>query len=354
MVVAGAMAYLAIKTELSANTFFAHEVAARKDALALRLVSVQQKATALGATTLRNAYRLLLAVMGDEWALTQLKVIAIGRKQLAISKLTTFLLQHETLARRAATASMKLYNLAQGEGVIAGIARWIVGKLNVATFIQEGTAAWFATAAVNALNMAFFYILIPIGIVLAVFWLILQVVNKITGSSYSLAEVLMGALGVAVAFITNLFIGLYNVVIAVANAIGSLFGQKYEKMDYVDYGEYYDRYSKKFSNNSLLNYSMDNQDYSDILSDDLMAGIDGILGNTGEIANNTSMTSQDVEFLRAMAENRVITRMNTMTINITNNNEMSVNSEMDLDGISEYMANSLTEAFSKSARGVHL
>ena len=66
------------------------------------------------------------------------------------------------------------------------------------------------------------------------------------------------------------------------------------------------------------------------------------------------MTSQDVEFLRAMAENRVITRMNTMTINITNNNEMSVNSEMDLDGISEYMANSLTEAFSKSARGVHL
>ena len=354
MVVAGAMAYLAIKTELSANTFFAHEVAARKDALALRLVSVQQKATALGATTLRNAYRLLLAVMGDEWALTQLKVIAIGRKQLAISKLTTFLLQHETLARWAATASMKLYNLAQGEGVIAGIARWIVGKLNVATFIQEGTAAWFATAAVNALNMAFFYILIPIGIVLAVFWLILQVVNKITGSSYSLAEVLMGALGVAVAFITNLFIGLYNVVIAVANAIGSLFGKKFDKMEYVDYGEYYDRYSKKFSNNSLLNYSMDNQDYSDILSDDLMAGIDGILGNTGEIANNTSMTSQDVEFLRAMAENRVITRMNTMTINITNNNEMSVNSEMDLDGISEYMANSLTEAFSKSARGVHL
>ena len=142
--------------------------------------------------------------------------------------------------------------------------------------------------------------------------------------------------------------------IAVANAIGSLFGKKFDKMEYVDYGEYYDRYSKKFSNNSLLNYSMDNQDYSDILSDDLMAGIDGILGNTGEIANNTSMTSQDVEFLRAMAENRVITRMNTMTINITNNNEMNVNSEMDLDGISEYMANSLTEAFSKSARGVHL
>lgn len=353
MVVAGAMAYLAIKTELSANTFFAHEVAARRDALALRLVSSQQKATAMGATALSIAHRLLIATMDDE-EVVNLRNIVIGRKKLAISKLTAFLLQHETLATWAATASTKLYNLAQGEGVIAGIARWIVGKLNVATYVQEGTAAWFATAAVNALNMAFFYILIPIGIVLAVFWLILQVVNKITGSSYSLAEVLMGALGVAVAFITNLFIGLYNAVIAVANAIGSLFGKKFDKMEYVDYGEYYDRYSKKFSNNSLLNYSMDNQDYSDILSDDLMAGIDGILGNTGEIANNTSMTSQDVEFLRAMAENRVITRMNTMTINITNNNEMSVNSEMDLDGISEYMANSLTEAFSKSARGVHL
>ena len=353
MVVAGAMAYLAIKTELSANTFFAHEVAARRDALALRLVSSQQKATAMGATALSIAHRLLIATMDDE-ELVNLRNIVIGRKKLAISKLTAFLLQHETLATWAATASTKLYNLAQGEGVIAGIARWIVGKLNVATYVQEGTAAWFATAAVNALNMAFFYILIPIALVLAVLWVILQVFNKVTGSSYSLAEVLMGALGVAVAFITNLFIGLYNVVIAVANAIGSLFGKKFDKMEYVDYGEYYDRYSKKFSNNSLLNYSMDNQDYSDILSDDLMAGIDGILGNTGEIANNTSMTSQDVEFLRAMAENRVITRMNTMTINITNNNEMSVNSEMDLDGISEYMANSLTEAFSKSARGVHL
>ena len=353
MVVAGAMAYLAIKTELSANTFFAHEVAARRDALALRLVSSQQKASAMGATALSIAHRLLIATMDDE-ELVNLRNIVIGRKKLAISKLTAFLLQHETLATWAATASTKLYNLAQGEGVIAGIARWIVGKLNVATYVQEGTAAWFATAAVNALNMAFFYILIPIALVLAVLWVILQVFNKVTGSSYSLAEVLMGALGVAVAFITNLFIGLYNAVIAVANAIGSLFGKKFDKMEYVDYGEYYDRYSKKFSNNSLLNYSMDNQDYSDILSDDLMAGIDGILGNTGEIANNTSMTSQDVEFLRAMAENRVITRMNTMTINITNNNEMSVNSEMDLDGISEYMANSLTEAFSKSARGVHL
>lgn len=353
MVVAGAMAYLAIKTELSANTFFAHEVAARRDALALRLVSSQQKASAMGATALSIAHRLLIATMDDE-ELVNLRNIVIGRKKLAISKLTAFLLQHETLATWAATASTKLYNLAQGEGVIAGIARWIVGKLNVATYVQEGTAAWFATAAVNALNMAFFYILIPIALVLAVLWVILQVFNKVTGSSYSLAEVLMGALGVAVAFITNLFIGLYNVVIAVANAIGSLFGKKFDKMEYVDYGEYYDRYSKKFSNNSLLNYSMDNQDYSDILSDDLMAGIDGILGNTGEIANNTSMTSQDVEFLRAMAENRVITRMNTMTINITNNNEMNVNSEMDLDGISEYMANSLTEAFSKSARGVHL
>ena len=354
MVVAGAMAYLAIKTELSANSSLAHAIAVRKDALALRLVSSQQKATAMGATALSIAHRLLIATMDDE-ELVNLRNIVIGRKKLAISKLTAFLLQHETLATWAATASTKLYNLAQGEGVIAGIARWIVGKLNVATYVQEGTAAWFATAAVNALNMAFFYILIPIALVLAVLWVILQVFNKVTGSSYSLAEVLMGALGYAVAFITNMFIGLYNAVIALANALGSLFGQKgFKKMDYVDPDEYFDRYSQKFSNNSLLNYSMDNQDYSDILSDDLMAGIDGILGNTGEIANNTSMTSQDVEFLRAMAENRVITRMNTMTINITNNNEMSVNSEMDLDGISEYMANSLTEAFSKSARGVHL
>lgn len=353
---AGAMAYFAITTELSTNEVLRNSVALRVNALQLRLVDSAQKAATVSATLLRNAYRVLMAIAGDKWALAQLRLIAIGRRYTAITKLKTMLLKNEAFATMLLTTAIKLKTLAEGQGVVASIARWIVGKLNIATYTAEGVAASFATLAVNALNAAMFFILIPLGIALVIIWLVIKAVNALTGSSYTLAEVLFGTVGVIVAFITNLFIGLYNVIIAVANAMYGLATgdwDHFEAKAYVDYGEYWDRYGGKFKNNSLMDYDLNNQDYSTVLNDELMSGIDGILGNTGEIADNTSMSSEDIKFLRAMAENRVITRMNSMNINITNNNEMTVNNDRDLDGVVDYITNSLNEALNNGARGVH-
>lgn len=353
---AGAMAYFAITTELSTNAVLRNSIALRVNAMQLRLVDSAQKAATVSATLLRNAYRVLMAIAGDKWALAQLKLIAIGRRYTAITKLKTMLLKHEAFATMLLTTAIKLNTLAEGQGVVASIARWIVGKLNIATYTAEGVAASFATLAVNALNAAMFFILIPLGIAIVIIWLVIKAVNALTGSSYTLAEVLFGTVGVIVAFITNLFIGLYNVIIAVANAMYGLATgdwDHFEAKAYVDYGEYWDRYGGKFKNNSLMSYDLNNQDYSTVLNDELMSGIDGILGNTGEIADNTSMSSEDIKFLRAMAENRVITRMNSMNINITNNNEMTVNNDRDLDGVVDYITNSLNEALNNGARGVH-
>ena len=353
---AGAMAYFAITTELSTNEVLRNSIALRVNALQLRLVDSAQKAATVSATLLRNAYRVLLAIAGDKWALAQLRLIAIGRRYNAITKIKTMLLKNEAFATMLLTTAIKLKTLAEGQGVVASIARWIVGKLNIATYTAEGVAASFATLAVNALNAAMFFILIPLGIAIVIIWLVIKAVNALTGSSYTLAEVLFGTVGVIVAFITNLFIGLYNVIIAVANAMYGLATgdwDHFEAKAYVDYGEYWDRYGGKFKNNSLMNYDLDNQDYSTVLNDELMSGIDGILGNTGEIADNTSMSSEDIKFLRAMAENRVITRMNSMNVNITNNNEMTVNNDRDLDGVVDYITNSLNEALNNGARGVH-
>lgn len=353
---AGAMAYFAITTELSTNAVLRNSIALRVNALQLRLVDSAQKAATISATLLRNAYRVLMAIAGDKWALAQLKLIAIGRRYNAITKIKTMLLKNEAFATMLLTTAIKLKTLAEGQGVVASIARWIVGKLNIATYTAEGVAASFATLAVNALNAAMFFILIPLGIALVVIWLVIKAVNALTGSSYTLAEVLFGTVGVIVAFITNLFIGLYNVIIAVANAMYGLATgdwDHFEAKAYVNYGEYWDRYGGKFKNNSLMSYDLNNQDYSTVLNDELMSGIDGILGNTGEIADNTSMSSEDIKFLRAMAENRVITRMNSMNINITNNNEMTVNNDRDLDGVVDYITNSLNEALNNGARGVH-
>lgn len=353
---AGAMAYFAITTELSTNEVLRNSIALRVNALQLRLVDSAQKAATISATLLRNAYRVLMAIAGDKWALAQLRLIAIGRRYNAITKIKTMLLKNEAFATMLLTTAIKLKTLAEGQGVVASIARWIVGKLNIATYTAEGVAASFATLAVNALSAAMFFILIPLGIALVVIWLVIKAVNALTGSSYTLAEVLFGTVGVIVAFITNLFIGLYNVIIAVANAMYGLATgdwDHFEAKAYVDYGEYWDRYGGKFKNNSLMSYDLNNQDYSTVLNDELMSGIDGILGNTGEIADNTSMSSEDIKFLRAMAENRVITRMNSMNINITNNNEMTVNNDRDLDGVVDYITNSLNEALNNGARGVH-
>lgn len=353
---AGAMAYFAITTELSTNEVLRNSIALRVNALQLRLVDSAQKAATVSATLLRNAYRVLLAIAGDKWALAQLRLIAIGRRYNAITKIKTMLLKNEAFATMLLTTAIKLKTLAEGQGVVASIARWIVGKLNIATYTAEGVAASFATLAVNALNAAMFFILIPLGIAIVIIWLVIKAVNALTGSSYTLAEVLFGTVGVIVAFITNLFIGLYNVIIAVANAMYGLATgdwDHFEAKAYVDYGEYWDRYGSKFKNNSLMSYDLNNQDYSTVLNDELMSGIDGILGNTGEIADNTSMSSEDIKFLRAMAENRVITRMNSMNVNITNNNEMTVNNDRDLDGVVDYITNSLNEALNNGARGVH-
>lgn len=353
---AGAMAYFAITTELSTNAVLRNSIALRANALQLRLVDSAQKAATVSATLLRNAYRVLMAIAGDKWALAQLRLIAIGRRYTAITKIKTMLLKNEAFATMLLTTAIKLNTLAEEQGVVASIARWIVGKLNIATYTAEGVAASFATLAVNALNAAMFFILIPLGIAIVIIWLVIKAVNALTGSSYTLAEVLFGTVGVIVAFITNLFIGLYNVIIAVANAMYGLATgdwDHFEAKAYVDYGEYWDRYGGKFKNNSLMDYDLNNQDYSTVLNDELMSGIDGILGNTGEIADNTSMSSEDIKFLRAMAENRVITRMNSMNINITNNNEMTVNNDRDLDGVVDYITNSLNEALNNGARGVH-
>ncbi len=356
LVVAGAMAYFAIKTELSANTLFAHEMAARRDALAIRLVATSQK---MASATSEAWYLTTLALKAalDKKYRTSLKISLDTKKQIAISKLAIRLFHNETMMVMASTIAMRLYNLSQKENIFGRALRLVLQKLNILGYLKEATAASIATAAVTALNMAIMYIAIPLGIALAIIWLVVKAMNYATDSSYTLAGVLMGTLGVAVAVLTDAVIFLYNSLVALGNLGSGLFTGDFNRFEYMEYKSVTQPWidaNKKYSNNSMLDYSMDNQDYSTVLNDDLMAGIDGILGNTGEIADNTSMTSQDVEFLRAMAENRVITRMNTMTINITNNNEMNVNSEMDLDGISERVADSLTEAFYNSARGVHL
>ena len=91
-----------------------------------------------------------------------------------------------------------------------------------------------------------------------------------------------------------------------------------------------------------------------------MPGImEGIYNNTGNTAGNTAamadsmeMAEEELKSIRDMAEQEVINRFTTaeLTVNmggITN----QVNSTMDLDGIGQYMEDTIFEVLETAAEG---
>lgn len=82
--------------------------------------------------------------------------------------------------------------------------------------------------------------------------------------------------------------------------------------------------------------------------------IGDIAGNTGDIKDALEITSEDLKYLRDLAERRAINRFTTAEIKVdmggvTNN----VNSNMDLDGVIDYMTTGVYEAMERTAEGVH-
>lgn len=95
-----------------------------------------------------------------------------------------------------------------------------------------------------------------------------------------------------------------------------------------------------------------------------MAGYDGsqipsniadTAGNTARTADSLEITDENLKYLRDIAERDVINRFTTAEIHVdfggvTNN----VSSDMDLDGVVDYIANGVQEAMEVAAEGVHV
>ena len=93
--------------------------------------------------------------------------------------------------------------------------------------------------------------------------------------------------------------------------------------------------------------------------DPSMSGIeddmDKISKNTGDIADSMEISSENLKYLRDIAERDTVNRFTTAEIKVdvggvTNN----VNSDMDLDGVVNYLTVSVQEAMEKVAEGVHV
>ena len=76
--------------------------------------------------------------------------------------------------------------------------------------------------------------------------------------------------------------------------------------------------------------------------------------NTGAIKDSVSASEEDLKYLRDIAEQETINRFTTAEIKVEMNNNNNINSEMDLDGVVDYLANGVNEAMEKAAEGVHV
>jgi hypothetical protein len=76
-------------------------------------------------------------------------------------------------------------------------------------------------------------------------------------------------------------------------------------------------------------------------------------GNTDSIKDSMEITSEDLKYLRDIAETEIINRFTTAEIRVEMVNNNNISSDMDLDGVVDYLANGVNEAMEKAAEGVH-
>lgn len=76
-------------------------------------------------------------------------------------------------------------------------------------------------------------------------------------------------------------------------------------------------------------------------------------GNTGAMKDSMDITSEDLKYLRDIAETEAVNRFTTAEIKVEMNNNNNISSDMDLDGVVDYLANGVNEAMEKAAEGVH-
>lgn len=97
----------------------------------------------------------------------------------------------------------------------------------------------------------------------------------------------------------------------------------------------------------------------DGISEKISGVMNTIAGNTSSIAKNTEktnstldLTKEELKYLRDVAEQEVINRYTTASINNNNTFNNNINSEMDVDGVVSKFYNGLAEAASTVAEGV--
>lgn len=96
---------------------------------------------------------------------------------------------------------------------------------------------------------------------------------------------------------------------------------------------------------SLLDDSLNNSGVAD--------NLDTTASNTGAIKDSLSTTEEELKYLRDLAEQETVNKFTIAEVNIEQNNNNSISSGMDLDGLVSGLTDAVDEAAAVIAEGVH-
>lgn len=85
----------------------------------------------------------------------------------------------------------------------------------------------------------------------------------------------------------------------------------------------------------------------------VVSDVSAIAANTGSTANSLKTTSENLKYLRDIAEQEAVNRFTTAEIKIDMTNNNSIGSNMDLDGIISHLVDGVNEAMQTAAEGVY-
>ena len=118
--------------------------------------------------------------------------------------------------------------------------------------------------------------------------------------------------------------------------------------------EYSTAYANGYNWGANLQNSISEKLGLDLPDDPATGLLSNIADNTAQIADDVSVSSDDIKLLRDIAERQVINKYTTAEIKVKMVNHNNISNEMDLDGVVNLLEAKVTEALVTSAEGVHI
>lgn len=118
--------------------------------------------------------------------------------------------------------------------------------------------------------------------------------------------------------------------------------------------EYSTAYANGYNWGANLQNSISEKLGLDLPDDPATGLLSNIADNTAQIADDVSVSSDDIKLLRDIAERQVINKYTTAEIKVEMVNHNNISNEMDLDGVVNLLEAKVIEALVTSAEGVHI